>query len=890
MAFLDLVLLRVVRLSAQQVNAGTAMTYPADNESPLQLSGYQILAKLGEGGMGAVYKAFDSKLQRTVAIKWLHPHTVSPTSGIGPLPGEALQEARKLARVNHANIVQIYELPKVGNRYAMVMEYLQGDTLSNAAKGQLTLREKLEYLQQICLGMQAVHQQGLLHGDLKPDNIFITHNNQVKILDFGIARELLAGDAQSNDAPRKPPNNQVMASRSNVSPEVLAGQEPAITSDVYAFGTLAFWLLTGKTPVIGQTTEEQNSNIRQGKLRKASTANPNLPSALSDFLQDLLATKAIKRPQDFAQVLAQLQQITKILFPNTVGDDSTVPLSALVAPTKRPKVNKAIVTFAGLILAIATTLVLWQIQRPEQATRFVLVLAPQMAPGSSVSAEQQEMVTAVIDNALRNAVLNTRKLNLIAKSEFIGVQAKPSQLAKITGASDILQTLLDCTPEHCQVQFERIDSRDNNVVQRLKWHTPINSAIELNQSTLFNFNKLFPDFASQYLSNVRISADNFEQYIQLYQALEFEAGDTQNKFTALKALILREPFIFPAYRIFRETALKLYLDSGDESYLLDLEQLLRSAPPEYRNSLFFTWDAYVLALYQQDLSTAKSLLDQAQQRNLDKTTVAELKGFFYLINNEPAKAKANYEFALTARFSTVNLFNLSLSQWYLGQGQQAAQSLEKLLAISPNDYAAKQQLATFQMLSGELESAIALYSDLVQTNPESRDLSNLSIALLLSNKLDEALIYARQSVSQSPGNSIWLLNLADIEQLSGNTTKAKNLYQQVLQMVNNRQDLDALLAKAQAHIHRGNAIEAMKALSQANKLSPNNGEVAFVSALVHTLQGEHASAIVKVEEALSLDMGAIWFTLPWFKPLCPNNNFKTLLNNVGASFTAFCQG
>src|ERR1035438_10142567 len=159
-----------------------------------RLGHYEIQAQLGSGGMGTVYRALDTRLNRTVALKVLSPGRFEGTSGRGRL----MREAQAASALNHPNIVTVYEIGHDEGVDFIAMERVEGRTLDELAARRLPLREALQIAIQIADAMAAAHAAGIVHRDLKPGNIMVTGRGLAKILDFGIAKVRAAGDAESN--------------------------------------------------------------------------------------------------------------------------------------------------------------------------------------------------------------------------------------------------------------------------------------------------------------------------------------------------------------------------------------------------------------------------------------------------------------------------------------------------------------------------------------------------------------------------------------------------------------------------------------------------------------------------------------------------------------------
>ena len=209
------------------------------------------------------------------------------------------------------------------------------------------------------------------------------------------------------------------------------------------------------------------------------------------------------------------------------------------------------------------------------------------------------------------------------------------------------------------------------------------------------------------------------------------------------------------------------------------------------------------------------------------------------------------------------------------------QSLKTLLELSPDDYFALRLFASIALSEGNLENAIDTYKRVLERNPQSENYSNLGLAYMLRSDYMLANSLFNQAVKQSPNHPVPLLNLADSEKLLGKRGEANRYYQQVIKLLENKDDWESQLLKAQAYTHLGYFEQGISALDQARFAVPDNAEVMFNAALIYTLAGESISAVVQTEKALNKGIGTIWFHLPWFDDLCRQTNFISLLQAAG---------
>jgi eukaryotic-like serine/threonine-protein kinase len=244
---------------------------------------YEILSTIGTGGMGEVYRARDTRLNRDVAIKVL--------PGLSSTDPERLrrfeQEARAAAALNHPNILAVYQMGNFGGAPYLVSELLDGETLRDRLKrGPLPVRKVIDYGAQIARGLAAAHEKGIIHRDLKPENIFLTKDGQVKILDFGLARLMQLKELEFSKPPQEVQTiaGMVMGTVGYMSPEQVRGQPADHRSDIFAFAAVLHEMLVGQRTFYKQTSIETMSAILNEEPPSIAQLAPNTPLGLQRVL------------------------------------------------------------------------------------------------------------------------------------------------------------------------------------------------------------------------------------------------------------------------------------------------------------------------------------------------------------------------------------------------------------------------------------------------------------------------------------------------------------------------------------------------------------------------------------------------------------------------------
>ncbi len=276
------------------------------------ISHYRIIGKLGEGGMGQVYRAHDDALDRDVALKFLPVQTFPTESD----HSRFLDEAKAAAALHHPNVRSVFDIADHDGERFIVMEYIDGRNLRSLLdNGALAVPDAMRIASNIAEGLKAAHRRGIIHRDVKPENILITKDGIAKITDFGLA--LAKGDAQSSSASVQGGTTAYMP------PEVVLGESATFASDVWSFGVVLYEMITGKRPFTGEYDPAITYAILHEHQVPASQGCPGLPAAINELIDRCLEKKEADRFRDAEALLQRLQAVT-----------AAVPVSAVPAMKK----------------------------------------------------------------------------------------------------------------------------------------------------------------------------------------------------------------------------------------------------------------------------------------------------------------------------------------------------------------------------------------------------------------------------------------------------------------------------------------------------------------------------------------------------------------------------
>jgi serine/threonine protein kinase len=310
---------------------------------------YQLIDKIGAGGMGEIYKGHDSRLNRLVAVKILAP-------GLSTDPERKrrfFQEAQAASALNHPNIITLYDIVSEGDMQCIVMEYINGKTLRDMTPaGGLAPAQALQYAVQIASALTAAHAAGLIHRDLKPSNIMVTTSGLIKVLDFGLAKWVDSGMSgqtgeQSTVETALTREGSIIGTVSYMSPEQAEGKRVDARSDIFSFGSVMYEMLTGKRAFEGRSGISTLSSILRDDVKPLNEAAPDVPPLLEQIVLRCLPKEPAARWQSMNEIEAALITLQRQLDPegHFAQPFPTAHLTASPAPP----------SFAGELAAAAVT-------------------------------------------------------------------------------------------------------------------------------------------------------------------------------------------------------------------------------------------------------------------------------------------------------------------------------------------------------------------------------------------------------------------------------------------------------------------------------------------------------------------------------------------------------
>ncbi len=718
------------------------------------ISHYKITEKLGGGGMGVVYKAEDTRLGRNVALKFLPEKFAQNKQAL-----ERFQrEARAASALDHPNICAIYDIGQHKSQPYLVMQYLEGQTLTHRIQGRsMPTDEILDLGIQIADALDAAHAKGIVHRDIKPGNIFITQRGDAKVLDFGLAK--LTQEQTGVDS--KMPTAQVpeealtnpgtaLGTVAYMSPEQARGEELDARTDLFSLGVVLYEMATGSLPFQGSTTAVVFNEI----LSKAPTSpvrlNPDVPDPLEGIINKALEKDREIRCQTSKELLLDLKRLKR----DTSGESVATSAVAAATPAKRsylwPAVAGGVVVLGLLLLAL---LVPFTATSPEEAITSIAVL-----PFVNMSDDPE--MEYLSDGAAQSIIYGLSQLPQVRVIPFSSVlhykgqEINSRQVAEELGVRALLLGRLNQQGEDLLVNVELIDTEADRVLwgeqynqkatellavqEKIAMEVSDNLRWQLSgedQSQMMKQGTQDPEAYRSYLEgrfwwNKR-NRDGFERAVELFN----EAIDEDPLYAQAYAG-LADTYTLLAYYYHRTPEDAFPLAKAAAQRALEIDDSLAEA----HTSL-----GYIKALYEWKWSAAEADLKRAIELNPNYPTAHHWYGAFLMTQSRLDEALEEASKAQTLDPLSPEITRLvGVVFLWKGQYDEAIEQLQRALELNPDHPGAHQILTWAYWEKGMHEEAIAQSERLASLNPNV-SITPVVLRSLASGNRAEAIAALRDS-------------------------------------------------------------------------------------------------------------------------------------------------
>ncbi|MDH3217276.1 MAG: protein kinase, partial [Candidatus Krumholzibacteria bacterium] len=424
------------------------------------ISHYKILEKLGEGGMGVVYKAEDTKLKRHVALKFLPPQLTADKEMVIRFE----REAQAAAALSHPHIITIYEIGEFEDQVYICMEYVDGDTLREFMAGKpLPLDRALEIASQVAEGLSKAHQADIVHRDLKPDNILIDSDGRVKIVDFGLAK--LRGVTQITK------EASTVGTVAYMSPEQARAMDVDRRTDIWALGVILYEMITGRAPFMGERTENIQYAIVNEKPDAITGLRTGVPVKLEGLIDKAMAKRADERYPHVEDLLVDLRVIQKSQVSGVPADSGV-----RAAPARKRRFP----LFTAIAVLVIAVLFVWNYfsTKPVSGTDSIAVLPLENLSGDPA----QEYFTDGMTEALISNLARVGALKVISRTSVMKYKNTDKSLREISkelGVSTVVEGSVLWAEGRVRITAQLIDAASDRHLWARDYERDVSDVIAL---------------------------------------------------------------------------------------------------------------------------------------------------------------------------------------------------------------------------------------------------------------------------------------------------------------------------------------------------------------------------------------------------------------------------
>jgi serine/threonine-protein kinase len=823
---------------------------------------FVLRTRLGTGGMGEVYKAEDTKLKRVVAIKRL-----SAAMRTDPTSRQRLMvEARRACALNHPHIAAVYDIVEEKDELFLVMEYVEGTTLRQRMRSSpLTVEEFLPIAIQCSEALAAAHDKGIIHGDIKPDNIMLTPDVQVKLLDFGVARR--RPDHASETPMDSIPDitGHVGGTPAYMAPEVLRGGNPDRPADIFALGIVFYECLSRVHPFRENTVASTTESIFNAEPRALGQLNGAVSKEVEQVVNRMLAKQAAERYANASEIVSDLRALR----------EGTQP-AHVFATKKRKSRTMALYGIASAILAGLLTVAvvpsfrqtarIWLGGQPAVPDAIQLVVLPFTTEESDPQSKAFADGLAETVNAKLTQLTGRKSLQVVPASEVQDKKVRDAQQARREfGANMALTGNLHRSGDRLRVTYSLVDTKT-----RLQLRS---DAITVTDDDPFAAEDRVVEGVADML---RIElAPHERKTVETHGTVQPAAYDYYVQGRGYLQDPTKLENVDNAIAVFNHAL------ETDPQYALAYAGLGEA----YYNKFHLTLDRSWITKAQDSCSRAVSLQGDEAAGHICLGLVNSATGryehavdeFQHAVKLEPTSDEAYL--GLGEAYEELGKFDLAettykqaialrpgywggyhwLGTFYLRRGRftDAINEFQQLLKLAPDSFVGYGNLATAYLSLGKFDDAIPLYEKSIQIYPTQENYSNLATAYFAEKRFTDAVRtneHARDLNAEE--YDVWG-NLGDSYYWApGERAKAPAAYQKAIALgmnmlqVNSR-DASILADVAYYYAMLGNKRSALEALSKALSLEPGNMNVLSDAALVHNQFGETAETLAFLQKAIA---------------------------------------
>ena len=821
---------------------------------------YRIEGLLGQGGMGRVYKAYDKDLDRTVALKVVRHGVMGETDALKRFK----QELVLASKISHKNILRIHDMGEVGDVKFITMAYVEGQDLHGILHDnpKLPLERILKFAVQLADALAAAHAEGVVHRDLKPQNILVNNDDQIFVSDFGLAKSFEEGAIGMTRT------GAFLGTPRYMSPEQVEGKPADQRSDLYAYGLILYEMVTGDVPFTGETTLKVMYQRIQEKPKSPKLVNPSLPNWLVRLIMRCLEKDSADRYQSAYEILADLQ-----------GSKSSSTTSRTVQ-IEIPEFAQRRWTWAvgAAVLVVALAVAIPPVRHlifggkggsgvsgipPLSQGKFVAILP------FRVLGEDQSLsyVAEGLNEALSAKLFQLKEVRLASDSAVAKASDKDpiEKTARNLGVNLIVQGKIQGTADKMAVIVNLMDPAAGKKVWTQQFTgasrdlLSIEDQISTQLVTALDV-KASSEEMARAAERPTDNVDAYDLYLRGRQALRGPdvVKSAQRSIEFFEQGIKKDPTFALAYSGLADASLTMYREKKDAfwaqkalSAAQHAEQLKDSIPEVH----FSLGSVYLrTGRSPEAISELKRGLQLAP--NSDEGYVR--LGNAYMESGQKEEAISAYQKAIEVNpYYWGHHIVLGNAYWSLGANEKAVEEFKRVTELDPENVRGWDNLGNAYSRLAKYDESITAYQKSLQLDPTYWSAySNLGNSYFLMKRYPDAVRAFEKAIELGPNQELAFGNLADAYRASGEKEKAIATYDKAIALAFqdlqvNPQNTGAMADLALYYAKKGDAKHGMDFIQRARGIDKKDVSLIYNQATVENLAGKPSEALRTLREAFS---------------------------------------